>query len=185
MDVARERLLDPRKPIWNFVELGTTSQIGKNIEPREIGGAVWDSIINGAMGINYFIEDTAEGPCGETNDVVEDTTCANAVSATQEITKVDKQIKLLAPILNTESYRYTLNSKLDTMLKVYDGSCYIFAMLGLRGRPGSYTFRLPSQIDASHVQVVGESRSIAINGHSFLDDFTKEYTYHIYKIPLG
>jgi hypothetical protein len=182
MDVARERALDPRKPIFNFVELGTTSQAGDNITPGEIGGAVWSSIINGAMGINYFIEDTAPGPCGETGNVIRDTSCPAAVAATREVTKVDRQIKALAPILNTQSYRHRFNSKLDTMLKYYNGSYYIFAMLGLRGNPGSYTLSLPAGLSASHVQVVDENRTIAISGGSFTDSFSKEYSYHIYKI---
>jgi hypothetical protein len=182
MGVARERALDSRKPIFNFVELGTTSQAGDNITPGEIGGAVWSSIINGAMGINYFIEDTSPGPCGETNNVIEDTSCPAAVAATREVTKVDGQIKALAAILNTQSYRHRFNSRLDTMLKYYNGSYYIFAMLGLKGNPGSYTFSLPAGLSASHVQVVDEGRTITINGRSFTDSFSKEYSYHIYKI---
>jgi hypothetical protein len=182
MDVARERALDPRKPVFNFVELGTTSQAGDNIRPGEIGGAVWSSIINGAMGINYFIEDTVPGPCGETGNVIRDTSCADAVAATREVTKVDRQIKTLAPILNTQSYKYRFNSKLDTMLKYHNGSYYIFAMLGLKGSPGSYTLSLPVGLNASDVQVIDENRSLAINGRSFTDSFSKEYSYHIYKI---
>jgi hypothetical protein len=182
MDVARERALDPRKPIFNFVELGTTTQGGGNITPGEIGGAVWSSIINGAMGINYFIEDTAPGPCGETGNVIRDTSCPEAVAATREVAKVDRQIKALAPILNTQSYKYRFNSRLDTMLKYYNGSYYIFAMPGLKGSPGSYTLILPIGLNASHVQVIDENRTLAINGRSFTDSFSKEYSYHIYKI---
>jgi hypothetical protein len=182
MDVAIERALDPRKPIFNFVELGTTSQAGEHITPGEIGGAVWSSIINGAMGINYFIEDTAPGPCGEAGNVIRDTSCAGSVAATREVTKVDRQIKTLAPILNTQSYKYRFNSKLDTMLKYYNGSYYIFAMPGLKGGPGSYTLSLPVGLNASHVKVIDENRTLAINGRSFTDSFAKEYSYHIYEI---
>jgi hypothetical protein len=182
MDVARERSLDWRQPLFNFVELGTTNQAGDNIAPREIGGAVWSSIINGAMGIDYFIEDTAPGPCGETDNVLEDTHCADAVAATREVTAIDKQIEALAPVLNTQSYRHRFNSRLDTMLKYYDGSYYIFAMPGLRANPGSYTLTLPAGLKASSVKVIDERRTIAIRGNSFTDSFSKEYSYHIYKI---
>jgi hypothetical protein len=64
MDVAHERAMDPHRPIWNVVELGTTNVANLAITPGQIGGAVWASLINGAMGIDYFIEDTAESPCG-------------------------------------------------------------------------------------------------------------------------
>lgn len=182
VDVAREQALDSRQPMFNFVELGTTNQAGDNITPGEIGGAVWNSIINGAMGINYFIEDTAPGPCGETDNVIEDTRCPDAVAATREVTKVDRQIQALAPVLNTQSYRHRFNARLDTMLKYYNGSYYIFAMLGLKGNPGSYAFTLPAGLSASRVQVIDENRTITINGSSFTDSFSKEYSYHIYKI---
>jgi hypothetical protein len=182
VDVARERALDLRKPIWNFVELGTTNQAKDNIGPGEIGGAVWNSIINGAMGIDYFIEDTANGPCGETNNVLEDTSCADAISATREVTKIDRQIRALAPILNTQSYKYTFNAKLDTMLKYYDGSYYVFAMPGLTGRLGSYHLTMPPGLSASKVQVIDQDRTIPITGNAFSGSFTKEYSYHIYKI---
>jgi hypothetical protein len=184
MDVARERAIVPGKPVWNYVELGTTTQGGGNITPGKVGGAVWSSIINGAMGINYFIEDTANGPCGEPGDVLADTSCAAAVASTREVTKVDAQIKSLAPVLNTQSFRYTFNPRLDTMLKYYDGSYYIFAMPGLAGGAGRYTLHLPKGMDAAQVRVIDEGRSIPIKNGSFTDSFSAEYAYHIYKITL-
>jgi hypothetical protein len=184
MDVARERAIVPNKPVWNYVELGTTTQGGGNITPDEVGGAVWSSIINGAMGINYFIEDTANGPCGEPDDVLADTSCGAAIASTREVTKVDSQIKSLAPVLNTQSFRYTFNPRLDTMLKYYDGSYYIFAMPGLAGGAGRYTLHLPKGMDAAQVKVIDEGRSIPIKNGSFTDSFSAEYAYHIYKITL-
>jgi len=183
MDVAHERALDPHRPIWNFVELGTTNVANLAIKPGQIGGAVWDSLINGAMGIDYFIEDTSRSPCGEQlGNVLEDKSCPQAVAATREVTKIDRQIKGLAPILNTQSFKYRFNRRLDTMLKYYNGSYYIFAIPGLAGKPGTYTLTLPQGLNASTVQVLFEKRTISVEDGKFSDAFNAEYTYHIYKI---
>jgi hypothetical protein len=182
MDVAEERALVPDKPVWNYVEVGSTVKGGGLITPAKLGGAVWNSIISGAMGIDYFIEDTGFKACQGVGNLIRDTSCPAAVAATSEIAHVDSQIKDLAPVLNTQSFRYTFNSSLDTMLKYKGGSYYIFAMPGLNGGPGSYTLHLPPGLSASKVDVIDEGRTIPIVNNAFTDSFDQEYTYHIYKI---
>jgi hypothetical protein len=182
-DVALERAIDRHMPLWNYVELGTTVKSGDNITPGEVGGAVWSSVISGAMGINYFIEDTANGPCGKVDNVIEDTSCPQAVAVTKEVTKVDGQIRALAKVLNTQSYRHSFNSRLQTMLKWYDGSYYIFALPGLRGGAGTYTLKLPAGLNATQIQVLGgEDRTIPVKNGAFSDQFAHEYSYHLYKV---
>jgi hypothetical protein len=182
MDVARERALVPDKPVWNYVEVGSTVKGGGIITPGKLGGAVWNSIINGAMGIDYFIEDTGLQACQGTGNLIRDTSCPAAVAATREITHVDGQIKSLAPVLNSQSLGYTFNPALNTMLKYQGGSYYIFAMPGLSGGPGSYTLHLPPGLRASKVEVVDGRRTIPIVNNAFTDSFAHEYSYHIYKI---
>jgi hypothetical protein len=182
MDVTKEIAIVPDKPVYNYVEVGSTVKGGTTITPGKLGGAVWNSIINGAMGVDYFIEDTGFKACGGTGNLIRDTSCPAAVAATSEISHVDHQIKDLAPVLNTQSYRYTFNPSLDTMLKYKSGSYYIFAMPGLSGGAGSYTLHLPPGLNASKVQVVNEGRTIPIVNNAFTDSFAQEYSYHIYKI---
>ena len=182
MDVRKELALVPGKPVWNYVEVGSTVKDGTTITPAKLGGAVWSSIINGAMGIDYFIEDTGLKACQGTGNLIRETSCPAAVAATSEIAHVDSQIKALAPVLNTQSFRYTFNHSLDTMLKYKDGSYYIFAMPGLKGGAGSYTLHLPPGLSASKAEVVDEGRTIPIANHAFTDSFAAEYSYHIYRI---
>lgn len=182
MDVTKEIAIVPSKPVWNYVEVGSTVKNGTTITPGKLGGAVWNSIINGAMGIDYFIEDTGFKACGGSGNLIRDTSCPEAVAATSEIAHVDNQIKDLAPVLNTQSLRYTFNSGLDTMLKYEGGSYYIFAMPGLSGGAGSYTLHLPPGLSASKAEVVGEGRTIPIVNNAFTDSFAAEYSYHIYRI---
>lgn len=182
MDVTKELALVPDKPVWNYVEVGSTVKDGTTITPAKLGGAVWNSIIGGAMGIDYFIEDTGLKACQGVGNLIRDTSCPAAVSATREIAHVDSQIKALAPVLNTQSFRYTFNPRLDTMLKYKGGSYYIFAMPGLSGGAGSYTLHLPPGLSASKAEVVDEGRTIPIVNNAFTDSFGAEYSYHIYKI---
>jgi hypothetical protein len=69
------------------------------------------------------------------------------------------------------------------MLKAKDGSAYIFAMTD-DGLTGSRTFTLPGGITGSTVEVLGENRSIHIQGGKFTDAFPNEYTHHVYRIAL-
>ncbi|MDN5805500.1 MAG: hypothetical protein L0H26_13090, partial [Microlunatus sp.] len=66
--------------------------------------------------------------------------------------------------------------------KVHDGHAYIFAMTD--GTSGRRTFRLPKGIGGNSAEVVGEGRAVALDGDSFSDNFSDEYTYHVYKINL-
>jgi hypothetical protein len=98
---------------------------------------------------------------------------------------VDNAIQSLAPIINTQSYQYTFGTNLNTMLKWYNGSAYIFAMVSgdASSQPGSRTFTLPSGLaGASSVTVLNENRTLPVGSGTFTDNFAAEYTYHIYKV---
>jgi hypothetical protein len=100
---------------------------------------------------------------------------------------VDQRIKTLAPVLNTQSYQYTFGSDLDTMLKAYQGSAYIFAMISgaAASEPGQRTFTLPPALaGATSVEVLNENRTIPVVDGHFTDNFPYEYTYHIYKVKM-
>lgn len=141
--------------------------------------------------------------CGDSGGlcVISDVHCFTAA--------VDEQVKNLAPVLNTQSYynttevrngytyyRYRFNNGTDTMLKSYNGSAYIFAGLGMKcnntsctsgtvDTTGSKTFTLPTGVNGTTVEVVGEGRTLTVNGsRQFTDVFANEYTHHVYKISL-
>ena len=90
----------------------------------------------------------------------------------------------LAPVINTQSYKYSFGAGLDTMLKTYNGSAYVFSMVDGASTPGSRTFTLPGGITGSQVEVVGENRTIQISGGKFTDGFASESSYHVYRISL-
>lgn len=166
------------KPNWVFVETAMpylTEAGAETISAEQISGAAWNAIIHGASGIAYF-QHNNNGRCGNYS-IVE---CPDARKA---VTAVDTEVRSLAPVLNTPSYRWTFGSGIETALKTYHGSAYIFAMTD--GGTGSRNFKLPSGIKGTTVDVVGEGRSLPVTSGSFTDNFSRESTHHIYRLALG
>lgn len=167
------------QPVWAFVEVGHpwSGNTGRTITGPQIQGAVMNSLIHGARGIIYFNHNFG-GPC-LSQHVLRDN-CGTAVRP--YVTAVNQQITALARVLNTQSYRWTFNPRLDTMLKqTSDGTHYVFAMQKT-GTSGDYTFTLPAGIHATSATVMHEDRTVAISGDTFTDSFASEESYHIYKI---
>ncbi|GAA3246816.1 hypothetical protein [Nonomuraea helvata] len=183
MLIDRQRRLDAmdgrRQPIYAFVEAGQPAAEDKRrIEPAEVKGAVMNSLIHEARGIVYF-NHSFGGPC-QSQHVLRDACGAHTRPA---VIEVNKQIKELAPVLNTQSLQYDFGRGVDTMLKAYDGSYYLFAMPSRSGKPGAYTFTLPRGLAPGQVEVLFENRSVPVDGSGrFTDTFEAESSYHVYKI---
>jgi len=176
----------PLKPLWNYVE--DLSENGRYyITPGQLQGAVMDSIINEARGILYFNQVMGKGTCNSGN-VVRDSQVIPGFCGDSQIAAmkhVDGIIRSLAPVLNSQSYQYKFGTNLDTMLKWYNGSVYIFAMISgaASSQPGSRVFTLPPGLaNTSSVTVLNENRTLPVSNGTFTDSFAAEYTYHIYKI---
>ena len=178
--IDRMRALDALdgtlQPIWTFVEVGNPFPYVRSITGPQIEGAVMSSLIHGASGITYFKHNFG-GSCQTTDAFID---CPG--SYITNVTNINSHVKDLAPVLNTQSYQYSFGSTIDTMLKWYNGSAYIFAM-GKNGSTGSKTFTLPSGLSSTaSVQVLYESRTLPVSSGTFSDSFASEYSYHIYKI---
>jgi hypothetical protein len=181
------------KPVWNFIEnlsgAPDPDHFYAYIRPGQLGGAVMDSIINEARGIIYFNQSFA-GACQGGNVIRQVQIGALPCASPQmnAMKEVDQRIKVLAPVINTQSYEYSFGTNLDTMLKAYRGSAYIFAMISgaASSEPGNRTFALPPRLaHATSVQVLNENRIIPVVNGKFTDNFAHEYTYHIYKVAIS
>jgi hypothetical protein len=188
--LAAERNL---KPVWNFVEdlsgAPDPDHFYAYIKPGQIEGAVMDSIINEARGIIYFNQSFA-GICKGSNVIrqAQDGSLRCARPQMDAVKQVDQRVESLAPAINTQSYEYDFGSNLDTMLKAYRGSAYIFAMISgaASSMPGTRAFTLPPALArATKVQVMFENRTIPVVNGKFTDRFADEYTYHIYKVVIS
>lgn len=167
------------QPIWAFIEDGhpVTDNSSPTITGPQVQGAVWASLIHGARGIIYF-NHSFGGSCLSYHTLREP--CGAAVRPA--VTAVNAQIRDLAPVLNTQSYRWTFNPYLDTMLKQGpDGAYYIFS-IQRTGTSGNYTFTLPAGLDGATAEVLYENRTVPISGKKFTDFFGTENAYHIYRI---
>ena len=176
-------------PNWVFIETARpylTEAGATIITPDQIEGAVWASIIHGARGIAYFQHHNAVG--GET---VANGGCSNysLVDAGCEANKarvaaVNAQVQSLAPVINSDSYVHNYGAAgIDTMTKQSDGYLYVFAGVGQTGTPGTKVFTLPAGV-AGTVEVVGEDRTLSVDGGEFADSFAAEFTHHIYRIKI-
>ena len=183
MDRIRE--LDARnrklQPIYAFVETGMPfAQFDTAIQPDELTGAVMSSLIHEARGVIYFNHNFG-GPC-ISQHVLRDACGAKIRPA---VTEMNRRIKELAPVLNTQSIQYQFSPDVDTMFKEHNGSYYVFAM-NARGRPpGSHPLVLPGGLNASRAEVLFENRAVPIEAGQLTDTFAAEYTYHVYKITPG
>jgi hypothetical protein len=169
------------KPVWGFVEVGTPfSDRGTGITPSQIRAAVWHSIIAGARGIIYF-NHSFGGPC-QTQHALREPCYANQRAM---VKAVNLQIKSLAPALNAPSVtsQWTQSPAVKAMVKWQGGHFYVFAG-SAQNTSSTGSFSMPCVGDAT-ATVLGESRTIPVNGGSFTDAFADGNAVHIYRIDGG
>ena len=168
------------KPNWIFVETAKpylNDTDARTISPEEIEGACWSAIIHEARGIMFF-QHNNDGVNGGYS-LVE---CSQ--ERKERIGAANAKIISLAPVINTQSYKWDFAPDTDTMLKAWNGSAYIFAEIALATGPGDRTFTMPDMIPGRKVEVVGEGRTINVKDGAFSDSFPHEYTHHVYRIAL-
>ena len=181
--VDRMRKLDAMdgklQPVFSFVEDGHPGS-GKGpvlIDGPELQGAVMSSLIHGAAGIIYF-NHSFGGPCISAN-VMRDKCGAEIRPYIVEINRI---IKELAPVLNTQSLSWNANPRLDTMLKRdASGTYYLFAQQNLEAT-GTYELSLPTVLaSAGAAEVLYENRVASVTDGKLRDSFAAEYSWHVYK----
>lgn len=184
--IGRQRTLDAKdarlQPVYAVVELGQPREDDRAIEPGQVGGAVMSSLIHGARGVVYL--DHSVGRACRTTSLLR-APCGARVRAA--VSELNKRIRRLAPVLNSQSFRYGYAPGLDTMLKRHDGFLYLFAMVERGGTMGPRTLTIPSELStAREAEVLFEDRTLPIGADGrFTDSFATEGTYHIYKIRIG
>lgn len=176
------------QPAYNFIENVDVAADGKSfndLTPAQVKGAAINSIIHEARGLMWF-NNSFGGKCATGNAIRQaqvnpNYPCKNTVMAMGE---VNNQIKKLAPVLNTQSYKWTASTNAETMLKYKDNNGYLFAMPKDTATTNSkITFSLPAELKEKTITVVDENRTIAPNADgTFTDNFASKDSYHIYKI---
>ncbi|MBN2375984.1 MAG: hypothetical protein JXD22_06270 [Sedimentisphaerales bacterium] len=182
--VARgvERLVkwtDGKKPVWNCIEC--THINNKNIKPtpHQVRSEVWMSLIHGSVGLIYFVHEWQ--PKFNESALLSDPQMLAAV------TKINRRITSLAPVLNTPTIKTGLDISLDNndvpvaaMMKKYKNSLYIFAVC-MRDSPNQATFTLTNFTGTPNIKVLDENRSLKIQNGTFTDNF-QPWDVHLYQI---
>ena len=170
-----------QKIIWNCIE--TTRIDNPNIKPtpRQVKAEVWMSIIHGSMGIIYFVH--------QFKPVFIEAGLLADKEMSQAIKEINKQILELAPILNSPTlYRKdavsveneTLISPIALMVKMYNGTVYIFAV-NVQEKPVKLKLTMEGMPEGYVVEVYGEDRIIIPKSSTF-EDYFDGLDVHIYKV---
>src|SRR3954469_6422785 len=165
------------KIIWNFIEAAQID--GRAVPtPTQVKGGVCMSLVHGSKGIIYFVHQLA--PTFREDGIFNYPTLAQGVAA------INSQITSLAPVLNSSTIANGIQTSftvgttpLDTMVKKYNGSTYVFAV-AMRNTSGTATFS-GFGINQGTVTVIGENRQITIANGQFQDAF-QGYGVHLYQI---
>jgi hypothetical protein len=189
-----------RRPYWLTIEtkLPMLTDNGRVIILYDqIAGAVWAGIIHEARGICYFDQnafyDNITFPGGPTIDpntgLAPDEGLRSLIDCEQglkdAVAAINAEVTSLASVLNTQSYVWDTGAVgIDTMTKVHEGHCYIFAIPGLGATLGSKTFTLPPNVSGTTAVVIGEARFLSVTDGEFVDAFLAEHQHHVYRIEI-
>lgn len=177
----------PRKPLWQFVEVGrpwseSPAQNSPTMLPEWIKGAVWHSIIAGALGIVYFNHSfSADGSYPVSFHCLREAAYAPQRAAVAE---VNGRLHDLSQVIHSDTALGYVSTPatVRTLVKRFGGYWYIFAG-SANGSVGSRTFTVAGGSGGS-VEVLYESRSLSLSGGQFTDTFSAEWETHIYRIPV-
>ena len=165
---------------WTDIETTTINKGGTHPPtPQETRSEVWLSLIHGAGGIAYFVDTWS--PSFREDGIFADATMVSAVTA------LNKQIKMLAPQLNSADIPNLVGvsssntaAPIDLMVKASGQTLYVFAAISRAGTAtGSFT--VAGMSGGVLATVVGENRTIKIAAGTFSDAFATNDV-HIYQI---
>lgn len=165
----------PGVPVWADIETTHIYNPQRRATPSEIYSEVWIAIINGANGIMYFVHEWQPSFREDGVFRYQDTVA--------ELTKINKQIGELAPLLNSPSIEDAADIRapveIARMVKQDRDAIYVFAA-NMENKPGRARVSITSTVSGA-VTVLGEERTIELKDGSF-DDHFKGYGVHIYQV---
>jgi hypothetical protein len=171
------------KPVWVFIE---TSHVFEDSDhrptPGEVSAEVWNALIGGARGIQYFNHSFKAGL--ESQHVLIDRRYRAVARAVRE---TDRRIAELAPVLNApsaEGLAKVTAGRAGVLAKGYDRSWFL-VVAPRSARPQDVTIRIAGVSDAT-ATVLYEDRAVPVSGGRLHDHFDDAETIHIYRItPAG
>jgi hypothetical protein len=172
------RWTEGRKDVWCAIETTRIDNERRKATPAQVRSEVWMALIHGAKGILYFCHQFKP-------KFIEAGLLADEPMA-REVAAINTQIHELAPVLNSPNVEglatiAPADSKvpIDFMVKRHGGKTYVFAV-AMRDGETTAKFTLAGT-GRARIEVLGESRSIAVSGETWNDRFTS-YQVHLYQI---
>ncbi|MEU7531988.1 hypothetical protein AB0A74_40070 [Saccharothrix sp. NPDC042600] len=172
----------PDKPLYGFVETGHPHTHGETIEPDQVESAVWNTILHGATGINYFAHSFYTEGKGEYSSVL------TRPEITAKVKAVNARLQALAPVLNAASLP-GVTAKSDNGIPVsvlhkqaQDAKWVIAQTDGNTSVPRSGAARVEISVPvrSGTATVVDENRTVSIENGKIVDDFGP-YQVHVYR----
>lgn len=170
---------DGKKVVWNCIECTRISNKTTKATPSQVKCEVWMSIIHGSMGLIYFVHEWQ--PKFNESALLSDNEMLSAV------TRINKQISELAPVLNSPAIDNGVNVSSDNkdvpvavMARNYKDARYLFAV-AMRAGSTNAKFSVSSLKGRKAVEVLGENRTIFSRDGDFSDSFDA-WDVHLYRI---
>ena len=169
------------KIVWNCIECSRIGNTKVKPSPAQVRAEVWMSLIHGSMGIIYFVHQFEP-------KFVEASLLADA-ELLPAVTALNREIHAVAPALNSPSIKDCVVKSsspevpIDCMVKRQGGFTYVFAA-SMRDGAARGSFEIAGLAGNSRAEVLGEGRSVGVEGGRFADDFGP-YAVHLYKISAG
>jgi hypothetical protein len=178
------RLCGPAKPAWGFIETGHPFKdnpgnwppYSKNgtITAKTIEYGVWSMLAHGANGIVYFVHDF-------TTDGFSEDGLFEHPESLATVTRVNADIKRLAPILNAQRQPTGLSvTNADATLRADANGRYVVAAEST-GKKRTARFTVAAAAGKA-VEVVGENRTIRANADGSWSDAFAGWGHHVYRI---
>jgi hypothetical protein len=163
------------KPVIALIE---ASNIDGEVRPtpEQIRAEVWMALARGAAGIAYF--------CHRFMPDFSETDCLEDADTHAALVRIDREIAMLAPALNSpmigNGVTVESDTRIATRLARVAGVTYLFAV-ALAKEPARARFTLRGFAGGASVSVIGENRSLELEGDELADDFAG-YDVHLYRI---
>ncbi|MEU4742534.1 hypothetical protein AB0G02_19020 [Actinosynnema sp. NPDC023658] len=172
----------PDKPLYGFVETGHPHTHGETISPDQLESAVWNTVLHGATGINYFAHSFHTDGSGEYSSVL------TRPEITARVTAVNARLKSLARVLNapTAPGMTAVSDNgipVSALYKETGGERWVLAQTdGTRQHPRSLAAKVTVTVPVSSgtATVVDEGRTVPIVDGKVVDDFGP-YQVHVYR----
>ena len=169
------------KPVWMFVSTSNGGGCDYYPTPEDVNAVVWNQLIGGARGIEYFNHDFCDQYGTTARALLTDHPYYRSIRA--QVSETNDRIGALAPVLNAdfaEGYASVAKGAANVMVKYHGGNWYVFA--APTSRDAQEIAIDLAEVGGGTAEVLFEDRDIDVSDGRLVDTFEDQNTVHIYRI---